>query len=118
MGDRLMVTDLRFWARHGALAEERERRQRFSVDVSVYLDLRPAGSQDRLDQSIDYRFIWAVVHDVMVGPPRQLLEALAEEIAARLLVPPVSSVVVCVKKLDPPLPDIGGFLAAEVTRHA
>lgn len=113
-----MLTDLRCWARHGVLPEEREHPQRFAVDVSVYLDLKRAGSEDRLDQSVDYRVMWAAVHEVMAGPPRQLLETLAEDIAARLLVPPATSVVVCVRKLDPPLPDVGGFAAAEVTRYA
>ena len=118
VSDRLYLTDLYFMARHGVLDEEQARPQRFSVDLALMLDLAPAGRTDRLAESVDYRWMWSVARDVMLGPPRQLLEALAHEIASRLLVPPVQEVRVAVKKLDPPLPDMGGVAGAEVTRHA
>ena len=118
VSDRLYLTDLHFLACHGVLDEEQARPQRFSVDVTLELDLAPAGRTDRLAESVDYRWVWSVARDVMRGPPRQLLEALAHDIAGRLLVPPVREVRVLVKKLDPPLANVGGFLGAEVTRHA
>ncbi len=118
VSDHLYLTDLHFMACHGVLDAEQAHPQRFSVDVALALDLDPAGRTDRLAESVDYRWVWSVARDVMLGPPRQLLEALAHDLAARLLVPPVREVRVLVKKLDPPLADVGGFLGAEVTRHA
>lgn len=118
VSDRLYLKDLHFMARHGVLHDEQTHPQRFSVDVTLSLDLAPAGRTDRLAESVDYRWIWSVAKDVMLGPPRQLLETLAQDLADRLLVPPVREVCVLVKKLDPPLPDVGGWAGAEVTRHA
>lgn len=118
MSDRLYLTDLHFTACHGVLEQERTRPQRFSVDLTVTLDLRAAGAADQLEASVDYRWMWAAARDVMMGPPRQLLEALAYDIAGKLLVPPVHEVSVLVKKLDPPLADVGGWAGAEVTRRA
>ena len=118
VSDRLYLTDLHFMACHGVLEHERSRPQRFSVDLTLTLDLSAAGASDRLEASVDYRWIWATARDVMLGPPRQLLEVLARDLARKLLVPPVREVSVLVKKLDPPLAGVGGWAGAEVTRRA
>jgi dihydroneopterin aldolase len=107
---------MRFQAVHGVLPDERTGPQPFAVDVEVSLDLGPAGRADRLDLSVDYGWIHRETEAVMMGPRRDLLEALAEEIASRLLRPPAVRVRVRVKKLRPPLRDVAGFAAAEVVR--
>lgn len=116
MGDRLMVNGATFYACHGALPQERLRPQPFSVDVVLDLPLSDAGRQDALELSVDYRDIWEAVRSVMEGPPKSLLEALAEEIADRLYHPPVTGLSVRVTKLCPPLPGPTASTAAEICR--
>lgn len=116
MPDRLRLAGARFWARHGALSREAVTPQPFEVDVELELDLGPAGRSDRLDLTVDYGDIWEAVHAVMAGPRRRLLETLAEAIAERLLVPPVTAVRVSVRKLEPPLPGYVAYTSAEVVR--
>ena len=60
--------------------------------------------QDRF-RTIDYPDVWAATRAVMEGPPRHLIETLAEQVAAALLqrFTPVTAVVVEVTKPAPPV---------------
>lgn len=107
--DRLALTGMRLFGYHGVLPEERARGQEFVVDVELEGDLRPAGRTDDLRRAIDYRKAYEVVKGVVEGEPRQLIEALAEEIARRLLaLDRVTAVTVRVRK---PGVKLGGPLA-------
>ncbi len=101
--DRLILRDLRFFGYHGVYPEETKRGQHFTATVELELSLAAAGQSDRLDHAIDYCAVQAVVRGVMEGPPRHLIETLAEQVAANLLAhfPTVSAVNVAVVKPAP-----------------
>jgi dihydroneopterin aldolase len=108
--DRVLLTGLVFVGRHGVLPGERGVAQRFEVDLEIAADLREAGRRDDLSRTVDYRQAYAIVRDVVLGPPLGLVEAVAEAIAARVLVlPRVSAVTVRVRK---PAVHLGGPLEA------
>lgn len=116
--DTLTLSRLRFFARHGALPEEAARGQDFEVTVRLELPLAEAGRTDDLHRTVDYRAVARAVQDVMDGPPRQLVETLAEAIAAGLLqqFPPVQAVEVEVVKLRPPVEFASGGLGVRIRR--
>lgn len=117
--DKIEICGMRFWGHHGVYEEERRLGQPFEVDVTLYLDLRPAGRSDRLEDTVNYADVYHAVADVFAGPPRQLLEALAEETAARLLRRfPLAKVRVRVAKPSPPIPGTVGRVGVEITREA
>lgn len=68
---------------HGALDWERERGQRFLVDVE--LDVGDAGSSDRLEDAVDYRDVVACVVRVSDDRAYTLLEGLATALADELV---------------------------------
>ena len=118
MADRIVLAGMRFFGYHGALAEERERGQEFVVDVEVESDLRPAGASDDLDDTVDYRKVYAAVKTVIEGPPKQLLEAVAEEIARRVLaIDRVEGVTVRLRKPSVKLPGPLAYSAVEIARR-
>lgn len=82
--DKITLAGLEFYAYHGVLEGERLAGQKFEVDVEVYRDLAPAGTTDDLEQGLDYRLMYNAARESM-DPPAQLLETVAERIAARLL---------------------------------
>lgn len=118
MADRIMLVGTRFFGYHGALPEERKRGQEFIVDVGIESDLAGAGRSDDLDDTVDYRKIYNAVKTVVEGPPKQLLEAVAGEIAARVLaLPRVEAVVIRLRK---PAVKLGGpvdYSAVEIRRQ-
>lgn len=116
--DTLTLHQLRFFGRHGVLPEETACGQDFTVTVRLELPLAEAGRTDDLAKTVDYRAVHAVVQGVMEGPPRKLVEALAETVAAAVLraFPLVQAAEVEVVKLNPPVDFASAGLAARVRR--
>ncbi len=98
--DEVFLEGLRFYAYHGVNPEERIQGQRFTVDVRLAADLRKAGRSDDLAQTINYSTAYKRVRAVVEGTPRNLIETVAEEIAASLLAdfPRVVTVTVTIRK--------------------
>jgi dihydroneopterin aldolase len=105
--DRIELRGLRAVGTHGVLPEERQRAQPFEVDVDVEADLSAAGRSDALADTVDYAALAEIVSAEVGGRHADLIEHLADRIAARILAdgaPLVASVTVTVRKLRPPLP--------------
>ncbi len=110
MTDRIEIRDLRVMGMHGALPEERERAQPFSLDVVAWVDMTAAQQSDELADTVDYGALAHAAADVVGGRSYRLLEALAGRLASALLIvdPRLEAVEVTVRKLRPPLAlDVG-----------
>lgn len=118
MSDRIVLSGLRFYGHHGVFPEETRLGQTFLVDVEMYLDLAPAGQTDDLTRSVDYGQVYQTVREIVEGPPFQLIEALAEAIAARVISPPVREAVIRVHKPQAPIPGTFADVFVEVRRRA
>lgn len=104
MIDRIILEGMQFYGYHGGRPEERSLGQPFQVDLEAELDLSVAGKSDDLENTVNYAHLYKVVKEVMEGRPRNLLESLAEEIAARSLSTfPIDGIKVRVKKTRPPI---------------
>ena len=104
MADAIVLRGIEFLGVHGATAEERLRRQRFSVDVTLELDLARSARTDRLADTVDYGAIGEMVVEIGQTARYHLLEALASRIADDLQTRwPRASVTVAVRKVAPPV---------------
>ena len=102
--DRILLQGMQFYAYHGVNPEEKGSGQRFQVDLEAELDLEEAGRADDLNQTVNYAHLYRTVKEVMDGGPRNLLESLAQEIAALSLARfPIQAVRVKVAKASPPI---------------
>ena len=103
--DRIILTGMQFYGFHGVNPEERRLGQPFTVDLEAELDLQAAGASDNLSDTVSYTHLYRAVQAVIEGPPRQLLEAAANAIAADLLAqhPLIDAVRVRVHKPRPPI---------------
>lgn len=105
--DRIALRGLRVVAAHGVLPEEHARAQPFEVDLEITADLSAAGASDHLADTVDYGAVSAAIVEVVTGPHADLLEHLAERIAAATFAVAgrrAEAVVVTVRKLRPPVP--------------
>jgi dihydroneopterin aldolase len=110
VSDRIEVRDLRVTGTHGALPEERDRAQPFSVDIVAWVDMDAAQQSDDLADTVDYGALAQAAADVVGGRSYRLLEALSGRLASALLIvdPRLEAVEVTVRKLRPPLAlDVG-----------
>ena len=96
---------MRFYAYHGVNPEEQALGQRFTIDVALAVDLRSAGQSDDLANTVSYSAVYKVVRGIVEGEPRQLIEAVAEDIAAAILTefPRVARITVTVRKPEAPM---------------
>jgi dihydroneopterin aldolase len=105
--DRIQLLGLRALGCHGVLPEEQGRPQPFEVDLELELDLHRAGQSDALIDSVDYGTVGRAAIAIVEGTHAQLIEHLAERIAASALqagAPHTTAVTVCVRKTRPPVP--------------
>jgi len=98
--DRILLEGMIFHGYHGTLGAERSLGQRFVVDLALYLDLGPAGSNDDLTRTVDYGEAHRRTREIVEGEPVDLTETVAERIAAAMLAdhPAVEAVRVKVAK--------------------
>lgn len=114
--DRIVLAGLEFHAHHGVFAAEGELGARFVVDVELFL---PLSRTDDLAATVDYGAVYALVRARVTGERFALIEALAFDIATRLLAahPPLRRVLVRVHKPHAPLPGVFRDVFAEVVRE-
>jgi dihydroneopterin aldolase len=83
--DRIVLRGLRVRGHHGVFDHERRDGQDFVLDLALEVDLAAAGASDDLADTVDYGALAETAAAVVAGPPRQLIEAVAAEVAARVL---------------------------------
>lgn len=117
MTDRIDLTGIEVWARHGALPEEKTRNQLFVVDLGIFLDVNKAAASDDLNDTIDYGSLAQVTHDLVAGESHNLIETVAGRIAARVLEDArVERVIVTVHKPEAPIAVEFGDVSVTVDR--
>lgn len=85
MEDVVSLSDLRAHGRHGVSDDEQATVQEFAVDLACPTDAAAAAASDDVADALDYRRLRDVAEAVICGPPRRLVETLAEEIAERIV---------------------------------
>lgn len=104
MQDLITLTGLSATGYHGVLPEERREGQLFVVDAELGTDIRAAAATDDLTQTIDYSQVAAAVVAIVTGDPVDLIETLAERLAAQCLTyPGVQRVRITVHKPQAPV---------------
>ncbi len=83
--DRIFLEGLIFYAYHGVHPEEKKLGQRFIVDITMTRDLRAAGTTDDLAQTTSYSDVYRQTRAIAEGGPYDLIETVAEKIAAAVL---------------------------------
>lgn len=105
MGDRIRLTGLRVRGHHGVFEHERRDGQDFVVDLTVWVDLAPAAETDDLADTVDYGELARRAAAIVGGPPRDLIEKVAGEIADDVLRDErVAAVEVTLHKPQAPIP--------------
>ncbi|ROS78823.1 2-amino-4-hydroxy-6-hydroxymethyldihydropteridine diphosphokinase [Cellulomonas sp. PhB143] len=88
VADQIRVTGLTATGHHGVLAHERRDGQTFVADVVMHVDTRPAAAGDDLAETTSYAEVAEEVVAVLEGSPSDLIETVAERVAATVLAHP------------------------------
>ena len=102
--DRITLTGLRANAFHGVFEHERVNGQLFVIDVVVHVALAEAGGSDELAKTVHYGELAEAIVGAVERDPVDLIETVAERIAAVVLEQPrAEAVEVTVHKPSAPI---------------
>ncbi|MEZ0446738.1 2-amino-4-hydroxy-6-hydroxymethyldihydropteridine diphosphokinase [Cellulomonas sp. ICMP 17802] len=102
--DQIRLTGITAMGYHGVFEHERREGQTFVADVVVHLDTRRAAARDDLAHTLNYGELAEQVAAVLSGEPVDLIETVAERIAATVLASGiVQAVDVAVHKPNAPI---------------
>ena len=116
--DKIIMSGMRFYGRHGVLPQEKELGQTFVVDVELFLDLKAAGENDDMSHTVSYADVFEVVKDVVTGRPYDLIEAVTQNIAREVLANfgLIKEIKVTVKKPSAPIEGEFEYMGVEILR--
>ena len=118
MTDQIVLKGISAKGHHGVLDFEKRDGQVFVVDVTMHVDLGPAGASDDLADTVNYAEVAGDVVALIEGDPLDLIEALASRIADRVLARPlVEAVEVVVHKPEAPVGHPFTDVQVRVTRE-
>ncbi len=80
--DEIVLTGLTVFGRHGVFEHERRDGQEFTIDLRLRLSLAQAAVSDDVRDTVHYGELAEKVAAVVAGEPVNLIETLAERIAA------------------------------------
>lgn len=83
--DYIEIKKIEVFAKHGVFPEERVLGQKFLISVRLFLQTETAGKSDALADSVNYAEVAEFLKKETEGTEFQLIEALAEHLANRVL---------------------------------
>lgn len=105
MADRITLTGLTVRGYHGVFDHEKRDGQDFVTDITLWLDLTAAAAGDDLTKTVHYGELAQLAAGIVAGPPRDLIETVAAQIADTVMATwQVYAVEVTIHKPSAPIP--------------
>jgi dihydroneopterin aldolase len=107
---KIIISGLEVFAYHGCTPQEKERGQKFVIDIELEYDASAAVADDDLGKAVDYDQLAAEVYDIATRERYDLIETLASRIGKHITATTNAlSVLVRVGKPEAPMRhDVGG----------
>ena len=117
LDDRIELRGLELLVFCGVLEEEQARRQPFTFDIDIYLDMNVAASGDDLDATVNYGATIELISSTLEAERFLLLERMASRVADLVLSDAnADSVTVVARKVRPPVPSIVASTGVRIHR--
>ena len=115
--DAIHINNIQCYGYTGFFPEEKTLGQRFSIDLTIELDLLTPGKNDKLPDTLDYSVVVDTIKTLVKQEKPDLIERLAEMVATKVLSFSLAqSVRVQLTKVAAPIPDFNGQITIDITR--
>jgi len=115
--DAIQISGIRCYGYTGYFPEEQVLGQWFEVDLTIWMDLSVTGSDDQLENTLNYADVVERVTNLLETSRYKTIEKLnAVIIEAVLAFAPVQKVHSRLVKVSPPIPRFEGRIAIAMTR--
>ena len=117
--DKIILKDMAFYGYHGLLKEESVLGQKFFIDIEIETSTKEGGLNDDFTKTINYAEVYEITRSFTEDKRFNLIEALAENIAAEILnrFESAFSVMVRVRKKEAPVKGIFDYMGVEIRRN-
>lgn len=117
--DKIILKDMAFYGYHGLLKEESVLGQKFFIDIEIETSTKEAGINDDFTKTINYAEVYEITREFTEDKRFNLIETLAENIAAEVLsrFEIAHSVMVRVRKKEAPVKGIFDYMGVEIRRY-
>jgi|TARA_B100001750_G_C15520812_1_gene611364 dihydroneopterin aldolase len=104
--DKIGLTGMTFYGKHGTTREEKASPQEFIVDIEILKDLQKSGNTDSLDDTIDYSKVYMIVKSIIEETSFNLIEGISDAIATKIMDTfDVNKIIIKVTKSNAPMGD-------------
>ena len=117
--DFIKVTNMKVFAYHGVLEEEKKNGQDFFLNAKVYVDMRKAGLTDKLEDTINYDSVCIFLAEVFAEKVFDTIEAAAEYTLQEIIVnfPTIQAMELEVRKPHAPLTYVPEDISVTIYRE-
>ncbi len=117
--DFIKVTNMKVFAYHGVLEEEKKNGQDFYLNAKVYVDMRKAGLTDKLEDTINYDMVCIFLAEVFAENQYNTIEAAAEYTVQEIMVnfPTIEAMELEVRKPHAPLTYVPEDISVTIYRE-
>ena len=117
--DFIKVTNMKVFAYHGVLEEEKKNGQDFYLNAKVYVDMRKAGLTDKLEDTINYDMVCIYLAEVFAERQFDTIEAAAEYTLQEIIVnfPTIEAMELEVRKPHAPLTYVPEDISVTIYRE-
>ncbi|TAE00956.1 MAG: dihydroneopterin aldolase [Bacteroidetes bacterium] len=104
MLNKITLEQIEFFAYHGVFEEEQKIGNRYSVDITVFVDFSATETEDSIKNTVNYGKLYEIVKEQMMIPSK-LLEHIAYKIKNKVFesFAEVEGVEIKVSKFNPPI---------------
>ncbi|MCX7877749.1 MAG: dihydroneopterin aldolase [Ignavibacteria bacterium] len=115
----IRISNAKFYAHHGVLDAERTSGGLFEIDAEMTCDVTEAESEDNLKKTLDYEKAYKFIRDTVSEKKFYLIEALAYNIAVKIIenFSVVQKVTIKVRKPSPPLGGLVDYVEVEHSEY-
>ncbi len=117
--DFIKVTNMKVFAYHGVLEEEKKNGQDFFLNAKVYVDMRKAGLTDKLEDTINYDSVCIFLAEVFAEKVFDTIEAAAEYTLQEIIVnfPTIQAMELEIRKPHAPLTYVPEDISVTIYRE-
>lgn len=116
--DKILIRNLKIFAHHGVLEEEKANGQYFVFDIDALVDISLPCKSDRVEDTVNYALMVGRITDIFTSQKDDLIERAAQRVADGLFAEfeRISALRILLKKPDAPIDADFEWVGVEINR--
>lgn len=116
--DKILIRNLKIFAHHGVLDEEKANGQYFIFDIDAFVDISLPCKTDRVEDTVNYALMVERITDIFTSQKDDLIERAAQRVADGLFeeFERISALRILLKKPDAPIDADFEWVGVEINR--